>query len=136
MEAGTKVSEAGSVREGSYIVVDGAACRVVSTTISKPGKHGGTKIRIEAVGITDNRKRDIVMPTGENVEVPIIEKRIAQVLNITGNKANVMDTESYETFDLVIPDDMKGQVTEGVTVLYWVVLKDMMMKQIRGAEGQ
>lgn len=136
MEAGTKVSEAGSAKIGSYIVVDGVACKVVSTTISKPGKHGGTKIRLEAVGIIDNRKRDIVMPTGENIEVPIIEKRTAQVLNVTGDTANVMDADSYETFDMPIPEELKGQVVEGVTILYWVVLKDRMMKQVRGTEGQ
>ncbi len=135
MEGSTKVTEAGSVKEGSYVVIDGVACRVISTTISKPGKHGGTKIRFEAVGITDNRKRDLVMPTGENVTVPIIEKRTAQVLSVTGDTANVMDAETYETFDLKIPEELKGQVVAGGAVLYWVVLKDMLMKQVKaGAE--
>ena len=131
IEGSTKVTEAGSAREGSYTVIDGAACRVVSTTISKPGKHGGTKIRFEAVGITDNRKRDLVMPTGENVTVPIIEKRSAQVLSITGDTANVMDSETYETFDLKIPEELKSTCIEGCSVLYWVILEDRVMKQIK-----
>jgi translation initiation factor 5A len=129
----TKVVGAGSIRDGSFIVIDGAACKVLSTAISKPGKHGSAKIRIVAMGIIDNRKRDAVYHTGDNVEVPIIEKRTAQVLSITGDSANVMDSETFETFDLKIPEDLKGQIVDGVQVLYWDVLGEKVMKQIKGS---
>jgi len=45
-----------------------------------------------------------------------------------------MDTTTYETFDLNIPDELKGQVVEGVNVLYWEILDQRVMKQIKGAE--
>jgi len=41
-----------------------------------------------------------------------IEKKTAQVLSIQGNTANVMDSETYETFDLEIPEELKGQVVD------------------------
>ena len=72
------------------------------------------------------------MPGHDNIEVPIVEKKNAQVLSIQGDTANVMDSETYETFDLKIPDELKGEVTEGVTVLYWIILEDKVMKQIKG----
>ena len=72
------------------------------------------------------------MPGHDNVEVPIIEKKSAQVLSITENKANVMDAETFETFDLEIPEELKGQVIEGVSVMYWVIMNDKVMKQIKG----
>ncbi|MEM7827910.1 MAG: translation initiation factor IF-5A, partial [Candidatus Aenigmatarchaeota archaeon] len=34
------------LNEGNYVMADGEPCRVVSITISKPGKHGSTKARI------------------------------------------------------------------------------------------
>ena len=86
---------------------------------------------MQAVGLIDGRKREIVKPGHENVEVPIIDKRTAQVLSIQGNVANVMDSETYETFDLEIPEDLKGQVVEGCSILYWVVLDSRVMKQIK-----
>ncbi|RME53240.1 translation initiation factor IF-5A [Candidatus Woesearchaeota archaeon] len=121
----------GSLQKGNYVVIDGVACTVTDTQTSRPGKHGHAKVRLEAVGLIDKKKRQIVMPGHDKIEVPVIDKRTAQVLSITGDTANVMDTETYETFDLEIPDDLKGKLTEGATVLYWVILSDRIMKQIK-----
>ncbi|TAL57832.1 MAG: translation initiation factor IF-5A [Nanoarchaeota archaeon] len=130
----TKFASASSMKEGSNIVIDGAACKVVSLQISRPGKHGHAKIRLEAVGLIDEKKRVIVMPGHDNVEVPLIEKKSAQVLSITNNVANVMDSETYETFDLPVPQELRGQVVEGSNVLYWQLLNDRIMKQVKPSE--
>jgi len=128
----TKQSSVGSLQRGSYIVIDGAACKVTSTQTSRPGKHGHAKVRLEAVGLIDKKKRVIVMPGHDHVSVPIVGKKTAQVLSIQGDTANVMDAETYETFDLKIPEDLKGQVVEGVSVLYWEILDQKVMKQVKG----
>ncbi len=117
--------------KGSYIVLDGAACKISDIQISKTGKHGHAKARVTAVGITDNKKRVAVMPGHDNVEVPIVDKRSAQVLSVTGTMANVMDSETYETFDLEIPEDLKAEIAEGCNVLYWTVLGARVMKQVK-----
>lgn len=132
--ADTKMVSANNVQKGSFIILDGAACKVVDVEISKPGKHGHSKVRVSAVGLVDDKKRIVVMPGHDNVEVPIIEKRNAQVLNVHGNIANAMDAETYETFDLKIPDEFKGQVVEGSSVLYWVIMDDKVIKQVKGAD--
>lgn len=128
----TKMASVGTLQKGSYVVLEGAACKVSDTQVSRPGKHGHAKVRLTAVGILDGKKRVVVMPGHDHVDVPIIEKRTAQVLSISGTTANVMDSETYETFDLEIPDDIKAEVAEGVNVLYWVILQDKVMKQIKG----
>jgi len=127
----TKKASAGSLQKGSYVVMEGAACRVVEVQVSRPGKHGHAKVRISAVGLIDDKKRVAVMPGHDNVDVPVIEKKSAQVLSVQGDVANVMDSETYETFDLAIPDELKGQITEGTNVMYWQVLNDKVMKQIK-----
>ncbi len=132
--ADTKMIGANQVQKGSFIVLDNVACKVVDVEISKPGKHGHSKVRISAVGLVDDKKRIVVMPGHDNVDVPIIGKKNAQVLSVQGETANVMDTESYETFDMKIPDEFKGQVAEGVMILYWIIMDEKVMKQIRGNE--
>jgi len=127
-----KLVNAGSIKPGSYIIIDGVACKASDISTSKPGKHGSAKARIVAMSLIGNKRKELVTGTGDNVEVPIIEKKTAQILSITGDKANVMDMESYETFDMEIPEDLKGQVAEGVQVLYWIILEDKVMKQIKG----
>ena len=130
----TKMVGANQVQKGSFIILGGVACKVVDVEISKPGKHGHSKVRISAIGLVDEKKRIEVMPGHDNVEVPIIEKRNAQVLSVQGDTANVMDSETYETFDFKIPEEFKGQVTEGSSVLYWVILNEKVIKQVKGAE--
>ncbi|MBS3119346.1 translation initiation factor IF-5A [Candidatus Woesearchaeota archaeon] len=127
----TKHASAGSLKVGSNVVIDGVACRISSIQISRPGKHGHAKVRLEAMGIIDGKKYVALMPGHDEVDVPLIEKKTAQVLSITGDMANVMDMESYETFDLAIPEELKGKIAEGASVLYWEILSDKVMKQIK-----
>ncbi|MBI4144861.1 translation initiation factor IF-5A [Candidatus Woesearchaeota archaeon] len=127
----TKVVNAGSMKEGSYIIVDGVACKVVSMETSKSGKHGHAKARITAIGLMDEKKREIVLPAHDNVEVPLIDKKTAQVLSVSGDAANVMDAENYETFDLKIPEELKASVVEGAQIIYWNILGEKVMKQLK-----
>jgi translation initiation factor 5A len=128
----TKNQSIGSLQKGSYVVIEGVACKVSSTQTSRPGKHGHAKVRMDAVGLIDGKKRVVVAPGHDNAEVPIVEKKTAQVLSIQDDMANVMDSETYETFDMKIPEELKGQVVEGCTVLYWIILNDKVMKQVKG----
>lgn len=127
----TKKGEVSGLTKGSYVVFGGAACKVADIQISRPGKHGHAKARITAVGLLDGKKRVEVMPGHDKVDVPIVGKKTAQVLSIIGDKANVMDMESYETFDLDIPNELKNEVTGGCTILYWEILDDKVMKQVK-----
>ena len=120
-----------TLQKGNYVVIDGAACVVSDTQTSRPGKHGHAKVRIVAVGMMDGKKKEVVMPGHDSVDVPIIEKKTAQVLSINNGSANVMDAESFETFDLKIPEELNGQVFEGSNILYWVILNDKVMKQVK-----
>ncbi|HLP80275.1 MAG TPA: translation initiation factor IF-5A [Acidobacteriota bacterium] len=134
MAGETKLETLTALTKGSYIVIDGVACRVTDTAISKPGKHGSTKMNLMAVGLIDGRKRNFVGPGSDSVEVPLIGKRDAQVLTLVSpTKANVMDMASFETFDMDIPEELQGQVTEGCTIIYWEILNDKVMKQVKSA---
>ena len=127
----TKPVSVGTLTKGSYVVIDGIACKVSGMQTSRPGKHGHAKVRLEGVGLLDDKKRIIVMPGHDHINVPIIDKRTAQVLSLAGDQANVMDAETFETFDLAIPENLKGEIAEGASVLYWTILDDKVMKQVK-----
>lgn len=118
-------AEVRELKEGRYIVLDNEPCKIMSIETSKPGKHGEAKARIEAIGIFDNAKRSVVFPVKHRIQVPIIEKRNAQVLSITpdGKEAQLMDVQSYETFNLPIDEDMKDQVKSGKEIQYIIALE-------------
>ena len=121
----------GSLKKGDTILIDEAPCKITDTATSRPGKHGHAKVNLTAVGILDGKKRQLVMPGHDKVEAPIIEKKSAQILSVTGNSANVMDTETYETFDMEIPEELKEEVKEGKEVLYWTIMGAKVMKQVK-----
>lgn len=127
----TKLVSVGTLKKGDTIIIDEAPCKITDTATSRPGKHGHAKVNLMAVGILDGKKRQIVMPGHDKIEVPIIEKKTAQILSITGNTANVMDMETYETFEMEIPEELKVECKEGKEVLYWTIMGSKVMKQIK-----
>ena len=130
----TKSVGVGELSKGSYVLIDGAPCKVTDLQVSKSGKHGHAKARITEDGVIDEKKRIIVAPSHDHIDVPIVDKRNASVLSVTGNSANVMDSETFETFDMAIPEELQGQITEGIQIVYWTVMGDKVMKQIKSKE--
>ena len=116
-----KLINATEAKEGTNIIVDNAPCTVRSIDISKTGKHGASKCRIECIGIIDNKKRIVAVPGHERFEVPLIEKKRAQILSVSGNMASVMDSENFETFEIPFSEEIKEQVQEGRNAEYWIV---------------
>ncbi len=127
----TTVGTLKECKPGSYLMIDGEPCRVTNFTKSKPGKHGAAKVRLEGVGLFDNKKRVVMKPADSNVEIPVIEKKKAQVLSVSGDIAQLMDLESYETFDASVPDELKGIIDSGVEVLYWKFDNKLQIREIR-----
>lgn len=123
--------EISELKIGSYIIMDGAPCKIGKMDKSAPGKHGHAKYRIEAVGLIDNKKRIQLMTGHDKVQVPMVEKKEAQVLSVVGDMAEVMDLETYETISLVIPEELKGQVNSNQKVMYWDILGTRILKQIK-----
>jgi translation initiation factor 5A len=114
--------EVRELKPGRYVLIDDEPCKIISITMSKPGKHGEAKGRVEGVGIFDGQKKSFVHPVTHKVKVPIIDKRSAQVLAIVGNEVQLMDLETYETFNVPIAEDMKGQLESGKEVLYLIAM--------------
>ena len=119
---GKKIGDMKELKEGKYVMVDDEPCRVTKITKSKPGKHGGAKARVDAVGIFDGQKRSLMGPISQKIEIPIIDKKTAQVLNIIGSSAQLMDMESYETFELDVPDEFRNKLEQGKELQYMDVL--------------
>ena len=114
-----KLINATEVRNGTAILLDGEPCLVKSFDVSKTGKHGHAKVRVEAVSVLSGKKKVVVKPGHDKFEVPMINKRKAQVLSVGEGNANVMDLESFETIDISVPEDLKGELAPENQVEYW-----------------
>lgn len=123
-----KIIEATGIKVGTNIIVDGVPSVVKSIEISKTGKHGHSKARIEALGIITGQKKVFVSPGHDKFDVPLVEKRKAQVLSV-GEKVSVMDLENFETFEVNCPKEIKEQLKENSNVEYWNVEGEKIIKR-------
>ena len=130
----SKPMELGALRIGSYIMIDGEPCRIVSLTKSKPGKHGSAKARIVAIGAFDGAKRTLVKPVSAQVEVPIIEKKGGQVVAMLPSAVQVMDLETYEIFEAPLPEEekLKSKLNSGIEVEFWRILGRTKITRTKG----
>jgi translation initiation factor 5A len=115
-----KIINATEAKVGTNIIVDGDPCTIKKIDISKTGKHGHAKCRIEAVGIISESKKVFVIPGHDRLEIPIVEKKKGQVLSI-GERVNLMDLENFETIEVDCPDEIKSELAANDNVEYWDV---------------
>ncbi len=117
----SKPVDVGSVKVGQYILIDNEPCRVVEYEKSKPGKHGAAKARIVAIGLFSEQKKNVISPVDARIDVPIIEKRSGQVIAVMGENVQIMDLETYETFETPLPREaeLSSKLNSGVEVEYW-----------------
>ena len=125
-----KLINAHDVKEGTTILVDGVACVARGNDISKTGKHGASKCRMECIGIIDGKKRVVAVPGHERFEVPLVEKKKCQILSVSGNTASIMDSENFETFDINIDPGIIEQVQEGKNGEYWNIDGIKVLKRV------
>lgn len=119
------------LRKGSFIIIDDVPCRVDYVSVTKSGKHGAAKARVDAIGLLDGRRKSLVKPADENVDVPIILKKKAQVLAISGNKVQLMDTSDYSMLELEIPEELKGKLNSGEEVNYYELAEIKTLKALK-----
>jgi len=123
-----KIIDATEIKGGTNIIIEGAPYTVRKIDISKTGKHGHAKARIEAIGILSDQKKIIVAPGHERFEVPMVTKSKGQVLSI-GERVNLMDLDSFETIEVKCDDSLKQELKENDNVEYWEVCEEKIVKR-------
>ncbi|NHI89964.1 MAG: translation initiation factor IF-5A [Candidatus Thorarchaeota archaeon] len=128
-----KKAEAKSLKPGTYFLIEGEPCRVVSVEKSKPGKHGAAKANIVAVGFFDNRKRNVIMPADRMVDVPLIDKTSATVIADLGETLSLMDSDTFETYEVPKPTDeeVASKIELNVAVEVWNVMDTKIIVRVK-----
>ena len=107
-------TEVQKLKSGQYMMVEEEPCIIKSTERSKSGKHGHAKVRVVCIGVFDNNKRSLTIPSGHMVDIPEILKGNAQINFIEDNLINIMDLESYHSLDVKWPteEELVGKLKE------------------------
>jgi len=125
-----KFINATEAKVGTNIMIDDEPYTVKKVDVSKTGKHGHAKCRIEAVGIINSNKKVFVVPGHEKFDVPNVNKNKAQVLSKADKKVNLMDLESFESFEVECPDqEVFDSLEESGNCEYWDIEGKMIVKR-------
>ena len=128
-----KIAKVGDLREGSYAIVNDEPSEIVSIQKSKPGKHGSAKFRCVAVSLFDGRKQSFVSSTDQNIQIPIVDKRSGQVVSKGPGSVQLMDLETYEIFDVALPEEKKmvDKLDAGKEVEYWNIMDRIKIQRVK-----
>lgn len=117
-----EMKEIRELKVGRYVNIDEEPCKILSISTSKPGKHGSAKANIDAASIFTGAKKSLVGPVSTKVQVPLIDKRKAQVLSVQGDEVQIMDLETYENITMAINADHECSLEPGAEILYIVAM--------------
>ena len=128
-----QVGKVSDLKKGSYVWYNNEVYEVLEIEVSKTGKHGAAKARIVMKSLISGKTVEIVKPTQDTIEIPIVKKIRGQVVSkLSDNSYLVMDLETYETFEAkVIDEELKGKISEGNRVLVWDVGEKIIVQVFR-----
>jgi len=134
-EQDIKPIKAGQLKEGHYILQNNDVFLVRGIEKSKSGKHGHAKCRIKIENIFTGGKTEISVPGDMKLQSPVIDKRNAQVISIGSDSVQLMDLETYETFEAALPteEDLKSKIKENVEIEYWNVIGKRKIMRVKGS---
>ncbi|PSQ24840.1 translation initiation factor IF-5A [Halobacteriales archaeon QS_8_65_32] len=111
-------SQVRDLDEGSYVMIDDAACTITGYSTAKPGKHGSAKARVEGRGVFDEKKRNFTQPVDAKIWVPIIERKQGQVISVESESvAQIMDLETYQTLTISVPGSVSLSAEDEIEYL-------------------
>jgi len=119
------------LKPNGFVLIDDTPCRVERVDVSKSGKHGAAKARVDAIGLFDGKRHSIVKPADNTIDVPIVTKKRAQVLAIVGNKAQIMDLADFSVFELDIPAERRELLKAGEEIDYFEVIGIRTLKELK-----
>jgi translation initiation factor 5A len=133
----SRPAELGSIKEGSYIIIDDEPCKVVNREHFKPGKHGSAKVRLVAISLFTGSKKSYVAPAESRVDIPMIDKRSGQVTSIMDGTVQIMDLATFEVVEMPKPTaeemaDLSGTLGPGVEVEYWAMMGRNRIMRVKG----
>lgn len=104
-----------SLRKSGHVLLKGHPCKIVEMSTSKTGKHGHAKVHLVGIHIFTQKKYEDICPSTHNMDVPHIDRKDFQVVDISDGYMALMDDNGITREDLKVPDnDLGKEITKKV----------------------
>ncbi|KAJ5636647.1 eukaryotic translation initiation factor 5A-2 [Penicillium longicatenatum] len=95
-----------ALRKNGHVVIKGRPCKIIEMSTSKTGKHGHAKVHMVATDIFTGKKLEDLSPSTHNMDVPIVNRREYQLLDISEDGFLSMLTDDGDLKDDVkVPEE-------------------------------
>merc|ERR1712121_392880 len=102
-----------ALRKGGHVMIKGRPCKIVEISTSKTGKHGHAKVHLVAIDIFTGKKLEDICPSTHNMNVPNVNRKDYQLVNIEDDFVSLMDDAGETKEDLKLPEnDVGKEITE------------------------
>ena len=112
------MATAKDLENGSYFLHNREIMKVIRKELVAYGTHSHTKLKIFAQPLLSRGEKAITMMHHDKVEILDIMKKEAQVISKLQGKLQIMDIQSYETFDAHAEPALVEQINEGDIVTF------------------
>ena len=119
------------LKPGRFVVIDNEPCKVIGMDVSKTGKHGSAKARVDAVSLFTGSRKTLIKPGDASIEIPIIEKKAVQIIAIMGNRIQLMDLQTYEMSEIDVPEEFREKIRPGIEAEIQEVMGKKMLTRIK-----
>ena len=101
----TVTRTAKELKVGDYLVVKGRALKVVDADKYKNGKHGSSKVTIDAVDVITGRNAEVVAPASFQLTCPVLVREEFLLVDIDDEDfaLTLLDGDSNERRDVFLP---------------------------------
>lgn len=116
-----------ALRKNGFVMLKGRPCKIVEMSTSKTGKHGHAKVHMVGIDIFTNKKYEDICPSTHNMDVPNIQRRDFQLLDVSDDGfLSLMDDTGTTRDDLKTPEgelgaEIKAAIAEGRDILCTVL---------------
>lgn len=87
------------------MMIKGKACKVLSISVSKTGKHGHAKCNFLAVDIFTGKKCEDMVPSSHGTTVPVVVRTDWEIIDIgEDGELTLMDEGGNQKTDVNLPD--------------------------------
>jgi translation initiation factor 5A len=111
-----------ALRKNGHVVIKGRPCKIVDMSTSKTGKHGHAKVHLVALDIFTGKKLEELCPSTHNMDVPNVNRKEYQLLDISDDGfLSLMDDGGETKDDVRMPE---GEVGDKIQKLFREEEKD------------
>ncbi|XP_060589897.1 eukaryotic translation initiation factor 5A-1-like [Ruditapes philippinarum] len=106
----TYPQQCSALRKNGFVVIKDKPCKIVEMSTSKTGKHGHAKVHLVGIDIFTGKKYEDICPSTHNMNVPNVNRKEYQVIDVTDDGFVSLMLDSGDTRDdLKVPDSDVGK---------------------------